>query len=75
LNTTQQYRFLYKPLVFIACALPAGLMAAGVVGLGPMDLGADPIRRLIHACGITALNLLLITLLVRPCDSSLAGTT
>jgi methionine sulfoxide reductase heme-binding subunit len=66
LNIAQQYRFLYKPLVFIACALPAGLMAAGVVGVGPMDLGADPIRRLIHACGITALNLLLITLLVTP---------
>ena len=31
-----------------------------------MDLGADPVNRLIHACGITALNLLLITLLVTP---------
>jgi methionine sulfoxide reductase heme-binding subunit len=66
LNIAQQYRFLYKPLVFIACVLPAGLMAAGVAGVGPMDLGADPIRRLIHACGLTALNLLLITLLVTP---------
>jgi len=32
----------------------------------PMDLGADPVDRLLHACGITALNLLLITLLVTP---------
>lgn len=41
-------------------------MLGGVVDVGPMDLGADPVRRLIHACGITALNLLLITLLVTP---------
>jgi len=31
-----------------------------------MELGADPANRLIHACGITALNLLLITLAVTP---------
>jgi sulfoxide reductase heme-binding subunit YedZ len=31
-----------------------------------MDLGADPVDRLLHACGITALNMLLITLLVTP---------
>jgi sulfoxide reductase heme-binding subunit YedZ len=41
-------------------------MLLGVVGIGPMDLGADPVRRLIHACGITALNLLLVTLAVTP---------
>ncbi len=66
MNTTQQFRFVYKPLVFAASITPAGLMLGGVVGVGPMDLGADPVSRLIHACGITALNLLLITLLVTP---------
>jgi sulfoxide reductase heme-binding subunit YedZ len=66
LDLAQQYRYLYKPLVFIACALPAVLMTLAAFGLGPMDLGADPVRRLIHACGITALNLLLITLAVTP---------
>jgi sulfoxide reductase heme-binding subunit YedZ len=72
LNSAQQFRFIFKPLVFVACAIPAGLMTLGllkVLGLSdfaPMDLGADPVRRLIHACGITALNLLLITLLVTP---------
>jgi methionine sulfoxide reductase heme-binding subunit len=72
LNVTQQYRYLYKPLVFAACAAPAVLMTWGIlVALGKlehggMDLGADPVKRLIHACGITALNLLLITLLVTP---------
>ncbi|MEO6080715.1 MAG: protein-methionine-sulfoxide reductase heme-binding subunit MsrQ [Steroidobacteraceae bacterium] len=66
MNTTQQFRFIYKPLVFAACAVPAVLMLLGIVGKGPMDLGADPVNRLIHACGITALNMLLITLLVTP---------
>jgi methionine sulfoxide reductase heme-binding subunit len=66
LNLTQQYRYLYKPLVFAACAIPVVLMVLAILGKGPMDLGAEPARRLLHACGITALNLLLITLLVTP---------
>ena len=46
--------------------LPKVLMTLAAFGHGPMDLGADPVRRLEHACGITALNLLLITLAVTP---------
>jgi sulfoxide reductase heme-binding subunit YedZ len=42
------------------------LLTAAAFGVGPMDLGADPVDRLIHACGITALNLLLVTLAVTP---------
>jgi methionine sulfoxide reductase heme-binding subunit len=38
----------------------------GIGNFGGMDLGADPVNRLIHACGITALNLLLVTLAVTP---------
>lgn len=66
MEVARQYRWIYKPLVFIACATPAMLMTLAAFGHGPMDLGADPVRRLIHACGITALNLLLITLAVTP---------
>lgn len=61
-----------KPLVFAACAAPAALMTLGILAAvgkipsSPMDLGADPVDRLLHACGITALNMLLITLLVTP---------
>jgi sulfoxide reductase heme-binding subunit YedZ len=66
LQIARQYRYFYKPLVFIACATPALLLTLAAFGHGPMDLGADPVRRLIHACGITALNLLLITLAVTP---------
>jgi sulfoxide reductase heme-binding subunit YedZ len=61
-----------KPLVFAACAAPAALLTLGIlaavgkISSSPMDLGADPVDRLLHACGITALNMLLITLLVTP---------
>jgi methionine sulfoxide reductase heme-binding subunit len=66
LNVAAQYRHVFKPLVFIACSVPALLFALGAFGIGPMQLGADPVRRIIHGCGITALNLLLITLAVTP---------
>jgi methionine sulfoxide reductase heme-binding subunit len=66
LNSAGQFRFIVKPLTFAACAIPVVLMLLGIFGKGPMDLGADPVKRLIHACGITALNLLLITLAVTP---------
>ena len=62
----RQYRLILRPLVFAACAAPAVLMTLATFGIGPMELGADPLRRLIHACGTTALNLLLITLAVTP---------
>jgi sulfoxide reductase heme-binding subunit YedZ len=72
LNVADWYRWAIKPVVFAACAAPAllltlGILAAvGKISASPMDLGADPVDRLLHACGITALNMLLITLLVTP---------
>jgi sulfoxide reductase heme-binding subunit YedZ len=72
LNVAGWYRWAIKPLVFAACAAPALLMTLGIlaavgkISTSPMDLGADPVDRLLHACGITALNMLLITLLVTP---------
>jgi sulfoxide reductase heme-binding subunit YedZ len=72
LNVAGWYKWAIKPLVFAACAAPALLMTLGIlaavgkISASPMDLGADPVDRLLHACGITALNMLLITLLVTP---------
>jgi sulfoxide reductase heme-binding subunit YedZ len=66
LDQRRQYTLIVRPLVFAACALPAMLLALAAFGLGPMQLGANPLQRLIHACGTTALNLLLVTLAVRP---------
>jgi sulfoxide reductase heme-binding subunit YedZ len=62
----QRYRFIYKPLVFAACAIPFVLMVLGAFEWLGQDLGPDPIAELIHRCGKTSLNLLLITLLVTP---------
>jgi methionine sulfoxide reductase heme-binding subunit len=71
LSSLRLLRFVIKPLVFAGCATPLVLMLMGIaelqgIAVGGMDLGADPVKRLIHACGITALNLLLITLTVTP---------
>jgi sulfoxide reductase heme-binding subunit YedZ len=72
LSVTGWYRWVIKPLVFAACASPAALLTLGIlaavgkISASPMDLGADPVDRLLHACGITALNLLLITLSITP---------
>jgi methionine sulfoxide reductase heme-binding subunit len=42
------------------------LFTLGAFDKGPMDLGADPVARIIHGLGRTALNLLLVTLAVTP---------
>jgi hypothetical protein len=53
-----------KPLVFLLASLPALLLVAGAFGLAGQSLGPNPVREMLHATGKTALNLLLITLLV-----------
>jgi methionine sulfoxide reductase heme-binding subunit len=69
-NVDARYRWLWKPAAHVAAGLPLALMvlaAAGLAGALPWtDLGADPARELIHRCGKTALNLLLVTLAVTP---------
>jgi methionine sulfoxide reductase heme-binding subunit len=66
LNVEQRYSYLYKPVVFIACLVPAVLLTAGAFGVLGQSLGPDPVARLTHSVGKTALNLLFITLLVTP---------
>jgi methionine sulfoxide reductase heme-binding subunit len=66
LNTARRYRFLYKPLVFALALIPAIHLVLGAFGLAGVELGADPVRAILHRCGKTALQLLLLTLLVTP---------
>jgi methionine sulfoxide reductase heme-binding subunit len=66
LNVTQRYRYLYKPLVFAAALAPLVWLACGAFGWFGASLGADPVKKLEHECGKTALNLLLLTLAVTP---------
>lgn len=66
MKVEHRYRYIYKPLVFAAGSAPFVLLAAGAVGLFGQNLGPDPIEKLLHTCGKTALNFLLITLCVTP---------
>ena len=66
MTVTQRYRFIYKPLVFIACLAPLAWLASGALGWFGVSLGPDPVKELEHECGKTALNLLLLTLAVTP---------
>jgi sulfoxide reductase heme-binding subunit YedZ len=62
----QRYRWIYKPLVALACLAPLAWLTARAAEVGGLSLGADPARELLHALGTTALNLLWLTLLVSP---------
>jgi sulfoxide reductase heme-binding subunit YedZ len=66
MTVEQQYRYLYKPAVFAASLVPAALLLAGALGWFGQDLGADPVAKLLHTCGKTGLNFLLLTLLITP---------
>ena len=66
MTPAQRYRYLWKPALFIAALTPAALILAAVFGLGPIRLGADPARAILHRCGLLALQLLWITLAITP---------
>jgi sulfoxide reductase heme-binding subunit YedZ len=66
LNVTQRYRYVYKPLVFAAALAPLAWLVCGLFGWFGASLGADPVKKLEHECGKTALQLLLLTLSVTP---------
>ena len=67
-----QLRWVLKPLVFLACLIPAAhlaagaLNAAGVAHWGNVSLGADPVKVMLHTCGRWALNFLMLTLCMTP---------
>lgn len=65
-NVLLKRRGLTKPVVFALCCLPWIGLALGAAGIGDFSLGANPVEMLLHRCGKWALNLLLITLAVRP---------
>ena len=65
-SVDRQYRFIWKPLVFIAALTPALLLLAAVFGIAGQRLGPDPVEDLLLTCGKTALNLLWLTLAVAP---------
>ena len=56
-------RFGVKPMVFLACLIPFGLLLAGAI---KGDLGANPLERVTDVTGQWGLRFLLITLAVTP---------
>ena len=66
MNFDSQVRRIYKPLLFVACLLPAARLLAGALGIAGLSLGTDPVHEILHTCGKWTLNLLLITLCVTP---------
>jgi len=59
-------KWVVKPLIFAACLLPALYLTAGAFGILGVSLGADPVKYILHACGLWALRFLFITLCMTP---------
>jgi sulfoxide reductase heme-binding subunit YedZ len=68
----QPVRWVLKPIVFLACLIPAlhlglgVLNATGVSHFGEVSLGADPVKVMLHTCGRWTLNFLMIALCMTP---------
>ena len=62
----QGHLLLLKILLFAGLITPAVGMVLAAFGKGWVDLGADPVEKLLHECGEIGLQLLLITLAVTP---------
>ncbi len=65
MNTLQQIRFVWKPIVFLICLIPALLVVAATVGISG-DLGANPVEAVLDRFGNWALGFIMITLGVTP---------
>jgi len=65
LNTLQQIRFVWKPLVFLACLLPFLHVVGDALGITG-QLGANPIEAIMDRFGNWSLRFILITLAVTP---------
>lgn len=60
------YRRIDRPLLLLAVATPFAWLLAAASGVGSLSLGPNPVQETIDFSGKTALNLLLLTLLVSP---------
>ncbi len=59
-------RRVYKPLLFIVCLLPLIWLTAGAFNVAGVDLGVDPVAKVLHQLGQWSLRFILITLCVTP---------
>lgn len=65
MDVTRQIRFIWKPLVFLACLLPAAIIVGDVLNITG-TLGANPIEELQDRFGNWGLRFILLTLTITP---------
>ena len=65
MNTLQQVRFVWKPIVFLLCLLPAGLVVTDALEITG-QLSANPIEDILDRFGNWGLRFIVITLAVTP---------
>ena len=66
LSVERRYRLIYKPVVFLAALAPLAWMVCGLFGWLSCSDGVDPVKFLELRCGKTALNFIMLTLMVTP---------
>jgi sulfoxide reductase heme-binding subunit YedZ len=64
-NTLQQVRFVWKPIVFLLCLAPAALVVGDTFGITG-QLSANPIEDILDRFGNWAIRFIMITLAVTP---------
>jgi len=65
LDTLKQVRFIWKPIIFLACLVPALLVVTDAFELTGR-LGANPVEEILDRFGNWALRFVMITLAVTP---------
>ena len=65
MNTIQQIRFVWKPLIFIACLIPLALVVGDLFQVTG-SLGANPVEEIQDRFGNWGLRFMLIALAVTP---------
>jgi methionine sulfoxide reductase heme-binding subunit len=65
LDTLRQVRFVWKPLVFLACLVPAALVVSDLFGITG-DLGANPVEAILDRFGNWSIRFVMIALAVTP---------
>ncbi len=66
LSVERRYRLIYKPAVFLASLAPLAWMVCGLFGWFGCSDGVDPVKFLELRCGKTALNFIMLTLMITP---------
>ncbi len=65
MNTLQQIRFIWKPIVFLTCLLPVLLIVGDAFEITG-TLGANPVEAILDRFGNWALRFIMITLAITP---------